>query len=97
MLVVPYETTPVSIVFGAEPWLFILKSDDHGRLFDILTVTLVEDERHNWPFVAVKALIGVHRLDDGEPAPIATGSLRRRQSCGHFERQGGSGRGPRRT
>ena len=41
MLVVPYETTPVGIVFGAEPWLFILKSDDHGRLFDILTVTLV--------------------------------------------------------
>ena len=70
MLVVPYETTPVSIVFGAEPWLFILKSDDRGRLVDILILTLVEDERRRWPFVVAKALISVHRLDDGEPAPI---------------------------
>lgn len=69
-LITPYETTPISISFGREPWMFILKSDDRGRLVEILVLTLVESERNQRPCIAIKALISVHRLDDDEPAPI---------------------------
>ena len=70
-LVVPYATTAISIMFGDAPQLLVLRSDDRGRLTEILSVALLEHPFSRRSFVAAQGLVGIHRLPGSDaPAPI---------------------------